>query len=97
MTGLLLLPALFALAVPSSEPVQRPETSKDNQVIEFNQYPIALPQTDSGPSVCLKLRMYIFERNDGDAPKFVRETTCGPVRPRLRQSKFPKARLIPAN
>jgi hypothetical protein len=99
MTSLLLLPAFFALALSPSQSFQGPPTSKDNKVVEFKQDPIALPEMtpNSGTAVCLKMRMFIFERSDDAAPKFVRETTCGPMRPRLHQSKQPKARLVPAN
>ncbi len=34
----------------------------------------------SGPNrVCLKIRAFIFETNDDQVPRFVRETTCPPV------------------
>ena len=61
--------------------------------------PIAISQiaTDSGQPICYKMRTYVFERNDGDAPKLVRETTCGPARPHVNRSKAPKVRLVPAN
>lgn len=61
--------------------------------------PIAIqsPAPDPQHAVCLKMRVYWFERNDGDAPKLVRETTCSTARPYAKKAKAPKARLIPAN
>lgn len=51
---------------------------------------------DAAGPVCYKMRTYIFERNDGAAPKLVRETTCPPVHPRVSRSNT-TARIIPAN
>lgn len=61
--------------------------------------PIAIesPAPDPQHVVCLKMRVYWFERNDGKAPKMVRETTCSTVRPYAKKASAPKARLIPTN
>lgn len=91
-----LVPAILALALANSVPAPstgtpqaQPEQSADSMLV----------QTDSasGVPVCLKLRVYHFQRNDGDAPKLVRETTCTTVRPYLRKTRTPKARLVPAD
>jgi hypothetical protein len=97
MISSFLLPAVLALgatATPAS-----PNTNAVSQPLPATNDPIAISQqsADAGAEVCLKLRMYIFERNDGAAPKLVRETTCSTARPQLQRSKMPKAKLIPAN
>lgn len=33
---------------------------------------------ENAQRVCLKIRAYVFELNDDHAPKFVKQTTCGP-------------------
>lgn len=58
---------------------------------------IEQPAPDAQHVVCLKMRVYWFERNDGSAPKLVRETTCSTARPYAKKASAPKARLIPAN
>ncbi len=50
--------------------------------------------SNSAAPVCYKIRAYIFERNDGAAPRLARETTCPPVHPKLNRAK---AKLVPAN
>ena len=51
---------------------------------------------DSQQNTCWFIRSYIFERRDGEAPVFKRETTCTPsYRNPLRQTKQRGARLIP--
>jgi len=55
--------------------------------------------TDEATSdrVCLKIRAFIFATNDDQVPKFVRETTCPPVRAsakKINQNSQPK--LVPA-
>ena len=47
-----------------------------------------------GP-VCFKMRTYIFERNDGAAPKLVRETTCSPGMPSMQRAKPLTPRFVP--
>lgn len=97
MISSLLLPAIVALgafaapASPNATTVSQPLTSMNDPIA------ISPSSAGSGAPVCLKLRMYIFERNDDAAPKLVRETTCSTARPQLQRSKTPKAKLIPAN
>lgn len=90
----LLLPAVLALATPSAQvavPAASPFTPTGDRIA------ITQSVADSAQPICYKMRTYIFERNDDAAPKFVRETTCGPARPRLNRSRMPKVRLVPAN
>jgi hypothetical protein len=87
--------ALIALSSPA--PAPSPQENRDvrpQYVFDRGIYP---DTAKDGEPVCLKIRSYIFERNDGAAPKLVRETTCWSGKPRLHQAKTPKARLIPAN
>ena len=95
MLGLFLAPALVVLSSVSSTPnTSQPQpAATPSQVSDF----ASLSGSSERDNVCYKMRTYIFERNDGDAPKLVRETTCSPVRPKLNRSRMPRARMIPAN
>jgi hypothetical protein len=97
MITALLLPAVLALGA-SATPASANAKAVSQPLASTND-PIAISRSsdDSGSPVCLKLRMYIFERNDDAAPKLVRETTCSTARPQLQRSKMPKVRLVPAN
>jgi hypothetical protein len=93
MFSLFLLPVLLAAGA-SSQP-QVPGT----QPFTIHPESATISAKDLEPArsgICYKIRAYIFERQDDAAPKFVRETTCPPVRPRLNRSEMPKARVIPA-
>lgn len=47
--------------------------------------------------ICLKIRAFIFETNDDQVPRFVRETTCMPVTPKTQNVVEPTApKLVPA-
>lgn len=92
MISSFVLPAVLALTLPVTSP-----KNTNTPILYPTQISDAATAHDREPAVCYKMRTYIFERNDGDAPKFVRETSCGPERPRMNRSKTPKARLIPAN
>ena len=95
MIGLFLAPALVVLASVSSAPVasQPQPAGTPIQVSDFT-FQNGSAERDN---ICYKMRTYIFERNDGDAPKLVRETTCSPIKPKLNHSRLPKARMIPAD
>jgi hypothetical protein len=83
------------LAAGTSSQPQAPET----QPFIIHPESATIPAKDleqPRSEVCYKIRAYIFERQDDAAPKFVRETTCPPARPRLNRSEMPKARPIPA-
>jgi hypothetical protein len=92
-----LLPSLFLAAVLPAN--QAPTQNQHQAATQTLSDPIAI-QTEvpegSAP-VCLKLRVYQFQRNDGDAPRLMRESTCTTVRPFAKKAKAPRARLIPAN
>jgi hypothetical protein len=93
----LLLPSLFLAAV-----IPAGQTQPQNQHQTASQPlsdPIAIQTEvpDGSAPVCLKMRVYQFARNDGDAPRLVRETTCTTARPFAKKAKAPRARLIPAN
>ncbi len=55
-------------------------------------------QANSNPNrICLKIRAFIFETNDDQVPKFVRETTCPPVTwsaEKIKENFHPK--FVPA-
>ncbi len=94
MITLFLAPAFLSLAAASAGQPENTQTKMlPDQAGTFSV------QHDQGPrdQVCYKMRTYIFARNDGAAPKLVRETTCPPARPRLNRSNVPQARAIPAN
>lgn len=100
MTALVLPLALLAFTAPATP---APQTTDSSQPTEAIQGPepagdsiFLSPSTGNSAPVCLKLRVYLFERNDGEAPKLVGEKTCTTTRPELKRSKMPKARLIPA-
>jgi len=59
-----------------------------NLTVQFNRNP-NLVDSDT---TCYKIRAYVFELNDDRAPKFLRETTCGPSKPR---SKAVDEQLVP--
>lgn len=90
-----LVPALIAVALANSVPAQ-PASPSHSQMQPDADPMIVRTNPNEGVPVCLKLRVYHFERNDGAAPKFVRETTCSTVRPYLHKTRAPKARLVPA-
>jgi hypothetical protein len=87
-----LLPALLSLTLPARSTATAPVPTMNSSQTSGAVSSVSL---DWQPAVCYKMRTYIFERNDGDALKFVRETTCGPVRPRVIRSKMPKAKFVP--
>ncbi len=95
MIGLFLAPALVVLASASPAPIasQPQPAASPTQVSDFT----LRSGSAERDSICYKMRTYIFERNDGDAPRLVRETTCPPVKPKLNHSRLPKARIIPAD
>jgi hypothetical protein len=96
MLSTLILPIAFLVTIPSQPSTQRAQNQNPaNQ--NFDSIALYPDASQSGTPVCLKMRVYYFERNDGDAPRFVRETTCSTARPSLHKAKHPKARLIPAN
>lgn len=91
MLSLILPVAFLALAAPanSAQFANPAPVLQDNIVLN--------PAVgDPGAKVCLKLRVYQFERNDGQAPRLVRETTCTTVRPFLKRTEMPKAKFVPA-
>ena len=47
------------------------------------------PDTD----ICYKIRAYIF--STGPVPKLLRETTCGPMRGKLKSVEGAKPKLVP--
>jgi len=54
-------------------------------------------ESGDGPSVCLTMRSYYFQRRDGLAPEFVRMTTCDQLKKRALKNINRPARLVPAN
>jgi hypothetical protein len=92
-----LLPTLFLAAVLPAN--QAPAQHQPEAAAPKLSDPIAIQTEvpDGSAPVCLKLRVYQFARNDGEAPRLVRETTCTTARPFAKKAKAPKARLIPAN
>ncbi len=47
--------------------------------------------------ICLKIRAFIFETNDDQVPRFVRETTCTPVTAKTKNVEEPtEPKLVPA-
>ena len=96
MLHALLLPTFLLITSAFQPPAQSaPDAPSPQQT--FDPIAVNTDSSQNGNPVCLKMRVYLFERNDGDAPKLVRETTCTTVRPYLHKTKAPKARLIPAN
>ena len=95
MLNLFLPIALLAVAASTTNP-QPTDTQNSLSNNSWDPIGIQSPAPDSH-AVCLKMRVYWFERNDGSAPKLVRETTCSTMRPFAKKAKMPKARLIPAN
>jgi hypothetical protein len=95
MIGLFLAPALVVLASVSSAPVasQSQPAATPTRLSDFTFQ----SGSEERDNICYKMRTYIFERNDGDAPRLVRETTCPPAKPKLNRSRLPKARMIPAD
>ncbi len=90
MVSVFLAPALLALASYAGSPASSPAAS-------FVPEQTGVTTTQPRSAVCYKMRTYIFERHDDAAPKLIRETTCSPVRPILKRSQMPKARIVPAN
>ena len=55
------------------------------------------PDTATSDNICYKIRTYVFELNDDRAPKFLRETTCGPATAKSRNVEGQQApKLLPA-
>src|SRR5512142_1506074 len=92
-----LLPSLFLTAVLPANQAPTQNTQQISTPTLSDPIAIQTPVPEGSAPVCLKLRVYQFARNDGQAPQFVRETTCTAVRPFAKKAKMPKARLIPAN
>ena len=89
MKSLLLLSLLGFAAVSFGEVARNPEapiSARGSSAIASSPY-AGMPVIDhiqatdsSSPNrVCMKIRAFIFEINDDQVPKFVRETTCPPV------------------
>jgi hypothetical protein len=93
----LILPSLFLAAVLPASPT--PTSSQHQTASNTLNDPIAIQTEipDRSSPVCLKMRVYQFERNDGEAPRLMRETTCTTVRPFAKKAKMPRARVIPAD
>jgi hypothetical protein len=58
---------------------------------------VADHESGEGPSVCLTMRSYYFQRRDGLAPEFVRMTTCDQLKKRALKNINRPAKLVPAN
>jgi hypothetical protein len=58
---------------------------------------VADHDSGEGPSVCLTMRSYYFQRRDGLAPEFVRMTSCDQLKKRALKNINRPARLVPAN
>jgi hypothetical protein len=108
--GFVLPALLLGLAQPVDQPVTPvvPETSSvqapnSNAELQRRQgqrpFDRIEPQKDNaGPSVCLTMRSYYFERHDDMAPELKGMTTCeyaSEVRERNARKRHP-ARLVPA-
>ena len=96
MIGSILTSFFLAAVLPAN---QAPTQSQRQSASQMLTDPIAVQTEipDGSAPVCLKMRVYQFERNDGDAPRLVRETTCTTLRPFAKKAKAPHARIIPAN
>lgn len=90
---------ILPLALLALLPVNPPPGDAAIQPAPATGDPIVFTQTarNADQSICYKIRAFIFERNDGAAPKLVRETTCPRAKPRMERSKTPQPRMIPAN
>lgn len=70
----------------STNPIQQPR---------FNS-PIFVAPEGTAQNTCWFIRSYVFERKDGEAPVFKRETVCTPSKANsLRRAKKRPARLVP--
>ena len=75
--------------------LSQPVADAQDGVGNFDRMQIDGPPVNG--RVCMKIRAFIFETNDDQVPKFVRETTCLPVTwgaKKINQNTPPK--LVPA-
>jgi hypothetical protein len=111
--GTLLLLSLFFSPAGSSGPLAanpNPPPPVGNSRVVLSQ-PVADaqdgvgnfdPMQIDGPPVkgrvCMKIRAFIFETNDDQVPKFVRETTCPPATWSTKKiNKDAQPKLVPAD
>ncbi len=76
--------------------LSQPVADAQDGVGNFDPMQIDGPQVTG--RICMKIRAFIFETNDDQVPKFVRETTCLPVTwgaKKINADTQPK--LIPAD